>query len=101
MLREDADALTQIDHIQPRELKKSQKLPINYLPHRMGALFFLYLFELSKAASNILFHILETPTSELIRGTSLSVLGSCQLQDLKYGKILESNITTSVKFETS
>lgn len=49
-------------------------------------IFVVYLFELSKAASNILFHILETPTSELIRGTSLSVLGSCQLQDLKYGK---------------
>ena len=61
----------------------------------------LYLLELSKAASNILFQILETPTSELILGTSLSVLGSCQLQDLKYSKISEPNVTTSVKLETA
>ena len=47
-----------------------------------------YLLELSKAASSILFHILDTPTSELILGTSLSVLGSCQLQDLQ----LNSNL---------
>ncbi len=40
--------------------------------------------ELSKAASSILFHILETPTSLLMRGTSLSTLGSCQLQDLQH-----------------
>ena len=42
-----------------------------------------YLLELSKAASNILFQMRETPTSELILGTSFSVFGSCQLQDLQ------------------
>ncbi len=41
------------------------------------------LLELSNAASSILFHILETPTSLLIRGKSLSTFGSCQLHVLK------------------
>ena len=82
------------------EEKSKKNLQINYLQHRKGVLYFcvLYLFELSKAASNILFHILETPTSELIRGTSLSVLGSCQLQDLKCGKY--KNQTLQLVWET-
>ena len=45
-----------------------------------------YLLELSNAASSIRFQILDTPTSELILGTSFSVLGSCQLQDLEFKK---------------
>jgi hypothetical protein len=52
--------------------------------------------ELSKAASSILFHILETPTSLLMRGTSLSTLGSCQLQDLQHvGTIVKSLLMRS------
>jgi len=41
------------------------------------------LSELSNAASSKRFQILDAPTSELIRGRSVSGLGNCQLHDLK------------------
>ena len=55
-------------------------------------MFGLNLLELSKAASNILFQIRETPTSELILGTSFSVFGSCQLQDLQLSETADFHL---------